>query len=312
MIELVAQIVLYTFLMVSFLLLSTILLQKRVNIRKSLKSGFARDYLFKRYFDYEEAEKQFSNRFFFDAFIEVETQVSIDPVARSLIVSDLMATGFCMKQFKRLHRHGKNKRKIASFYLGALKHEEAYLALQKQLKREKDDSVRFYIFYALREIMDEENLNVMINSLSGSRESYQTWIRAVLNNNFDRVEPYLESYVSNPSIEVKRLMLYLASNQLNPTLKAYAINTFKTPNSEPEIRQRAIEALSLKYPEEMSTMDFCNHEDEMVKRLAIKSSSTIITEEMVDRLLITMDGSHLDDLRIQSLSRIVFESKSLL
>ena len=106
---------------ITIFLLILILLQKRINRKNSMRQGLARDYLFKRYFDNEPIKRPVSAKFFFNAFIDIETQVSIEPVVRKKIIEDISKTRFCKKQYRNLNSLSKYKRKLAVFYLQSLR-----------------------------------------------------------------------------------------------------------------------------------------------------------------------------------------------
>ncbi|TNF08730.1 MAG: hypothetical protein EP317_02445, partial [Bacillota bacterium] len=80
--------IVYGFIGVSILLFIMILFQRYKNLRNEKKQGLARDFLFHKYFDQNDVPMPFTNRFFLDAFIDIETQVDIEPDVRERIIAD--------------------------------------------------------------------------------------------------------------------------------------------------------------------------------------------------------------------------------
>jgi hypothetical protein len=312
MIAEIAWIVFYAFSVAMVYLILAIAIQKYTNKRSSKKHGLARDYIFSKYFDYEEVLKPVTNRFFFDAFIDVETQVLIDPEVRSRIVLDIMETRHCKKQYKRLHARSIIKRKTAAFYLSALEHEDAIKALKHRLMIEKDENVRFYIVYALKNYLDQEIVTAILNSIASSTVLFRKKIYTILSNNFAQVKPYLLQYGDVFTPEIMHFMLYLAKHHTDPLLKDYALNVFQSFPNDFEAQKMALEALVITHPEAIAKDTFFNHPNREIKGFAIKASANIISEEMVDYLLKSMDGSELDRQGVGALSRITYESKNIL
>jgi peptidoglycan-N-acetylglucosamine deacetylase len=294
-----------------FLLLN-IFVQKIVNHRDSLKHGWARDYIFAKYFDYEDIKRPTSNRFFFDAFIEAENQVLIEEDIRKTIIEDIMDSRFCKRQFKKINSRSAIKRKIASFYLSALQHETSIEALKKRIFKEKNESVRFYIIYALKKYLDQDTVKEIIETLETSSSIYRRWVYTLFSNNFNAIKPFLITYSNEFKPEIRDFLLYLAKKHTDDFLKNYALKVFDQNHDNPEVQHSALAALVVTHPEELAKPEFFNHANNQIKKYAIQASSNIISTEMVDFLLNSMDGSDLDKQGINALSRISFESKMIL
>ncbi|MCU0104774.1 glycosyltransferase family 2 protein [Acholeplasma vituli] len=289
-----------------------IMIQKVRYSHLKQKHADARNYLFKKYFDQEDVRLKTSTRFFFDAFIDIETQITIEDSIRSRIILDLEALKFTQKQYKRLNRLSPYKRRVAVAYLQTLRTQKARNALQKRLYIEKDDSVRFYIIYALKEQLNSEDFEFIMKTLSKSKASYPHWIYAILKNQVEVIKPFLDAYEFDNRIPVKQFMLYLANHIYNDRLKNYAIERFMDPSEIGSIRKEALKALANMYPEELVSDIYLEHTDETIRKMAIRACSTVVTYEMVENLLNHMDGSLMDLERANALSRIVFDSKKLL
>ena len=293
-------------------LIAMIILQKIHYIRINKKHVNARDYMFRKYFDLEDITSKTSHRFFFDAYIDIETQITIEETVRKRIIDDLEKLRFTQKQYKKLSSFSSYKRRVAVFYLQTLNTKKSLQALQHRLTVEKNDSVRFYIIYAIKEFLTATDFDYILRTLSTSRESYPHWIYAILKNRYETIKPYLLDYFGDKRKRVKQFLLYLSNHIYDDRLKNYAIDRFMDLNEDKEIRKEAIRALSNMYPEELVADTYLNHTDEQIRKMAIRACSTVVTKEMTLELLSKMDGSLMDIERANALSRIIFDSKKLL
>lgn len=280
--------------------------------RLNQKHANARDYLFRKYFDGEEVSSKTSSKFFFDAYIDIETQITIEEVVRKRIIDDLEQLRFTHKQFRRLNSLSPYKRRVAVFYIQTLNTKKAKTALEKRLKIEKNDSVRFYIIHALRDDLKATDFEFILRTLSTSRESYPHWIYAILKNRYEVIKPFLFEYLNDRRKKVKQFFLYLSNHVYDDRLKQYAIDRFLDMDEDKDIRKEAVRCLSNMYPEELIHETYLNHADEQIRRMAIRACSTVVTMEMAQKLLNQMDGTTMDIERANALSRIVFDSKKLL
>jgi peptidoglycan-N-acetylglucosamine deacetylase len=308
----IAKLIVFSFVGIALILIVLIAIQKVANKRTKFLQGQARDYLFKIYFDHEPVKMPLTNRFFFDAYIDVETQVEIDAFVRDEVVSDIRETRFCKGQIKKLSSRNTYIRRRAIFYVSALKTEESKTLLTNLLKKETNASVRFYIIYALKDVINEDIFELIVESLIHADPSYQRWLHALLNNNYNKISPFVDAYFKDIRLEVRKMLIHLATYNLDPKLKDFAMRLFKESLYEPEIRLAALTAVATTYPQEVANDDFCKNQEDPIKRIAILAASNMVTQEMVDHLLRSIDGTPLDSDRVKALSRIVYDSKTLL
>lgn len=308
----IALYIVYAFLIMSVILVLMIVIQKGINLRRVTLQGYARDYLFKHYFDGEPMRMPFHQKFFFDAYIDIETQVEIEPLVRKQVINDLRQTRFCKKQIRRLKSLSVSKRKIATFYVGALELEETISMLKSRFMKEHNDSVRFFILYQLIHHMDQQIFDKALQSLIGAKPSYMKWVFALMKNHFNQIEIFIDSHLLDKEVEIRLLLVHLSSYHLSKTLKDYAIRQFHESVIDSDVRMSALDALAKMYPNEIVNDDFCKNEDDEVKKVSIRAAANIISEEMVNKMLESMNGSALDKERVNSLSRIVYDSKTLL
>ncbi len=300
------------FALIATLLLIAILIQKAINSRFIRKQGLARDYLFEKYFDQKEIKSKLTDRFFFDAFIDMETQVEIEPEIRKRVIEDLSNDMFTKKQIHNINALSINKRKIAVFYLEMLKTEQAWSVLKKRLPNEKNESVRLYLINALLDVMDKEIFEQSIEMLVGSSETYQRWIQTLFRNHYIKIKSLIPRYFNDKRAEIRKLIIALSSNSRDEQLKAYLLRAFHEFVLSPDIRMLAIKAIAKMYPDEIANDNYCKSESEEIQKVAISAAANIITEEMVDHLIDSMDGTQLDEDRVNSLSKIVYDSSQLL
>ena len=308
----VALYIVYGFGIAIFILYISIFIQRFINLRHQKKQGLARDYLFQKYFDLEDVPMPFSSHYFMDAFIDVETQVNIDQDVRDRVIQDLWITRFMRKQVKNVNSINPIKRKKAVFYLSAISNQEAIHFLRIRLMKEKNESLKFMILYALLTRADQTVFDQLIESIETSTYEYKRWIYAISKNHFKEIKPFLEKYYIDFRPHVIQYLLHLASYTPDFDLKAYARYIFSNENIKKEYQYLAFQAIAKMHPEDVTKPEYCENPDIEIKRIAIQAAGHLPNQKIVDHLLNSVDGSELDDIRVQSLSRITYDSKTML
>ncbi len=304
--------ILYGALAIIAILLIAIIVTKVIHLIHQRQQGEARDYLFKRYFDHEDVKRSFNQRFFFDAYIDIETQVQIEDEIRELVIYDLMQTHFVKKQFHRLKSLSTVKRRLAIFYLSHLHNEKSIKALKNRLAKEKNPTVRFHIITALIEFCDQEVCDIVMESLIGSPKNYQRWVRALIVNHYQKVSPFFKYYFLDSRREIAAVVLELAQTHLEPQFKDYCLRIFREALLPADMQKTAISALTKTNPQELMKPLFFKHEEAWVRQMAIEATVGLGSEIMVSKLLSMLGDEKTDDYVINALSRIVFDSKQLL
>ncbi|MDX9691680.1 MAG: glycosyltransferase [Acholeplasmataceae bacterium] len=304
--------IVYGFIGLSILLFLSIFYQRLRNLSHEKKQGLARDFLFQKYFDLVDVPMPFTSRFFLDAFIDIETQVDIEPDVRRRIISDLWVTKFMNKQKRYIHALSKNKRRIAIFYIQAMNHEEALTLLKNRLYVEKDQTTKFMLIYALKDCLDQVLFNHILDSLEHASKNYKQWIYAISKNHFQKIKPFIGSYITDERSFVMDYLIYLASHSPDIDLKAYVLTLIQNNDLDQTYIRKAFQALAKMHPEEVTKEIYCKNEDIEIKKIAMTAAGNIPQQKMVDHLLSSVDGSSIDEIRIQSLSRIVYDSKAML
>lgn len=294
------------------ILVDMIIIQKWIIQKQHRLQGVVRDYVFAKYFDGLEVKKTFRNRFFFDAFIDIETQVTIDQHVRQAIVHDLMNMPFTKRQFRLLKAWRSVKRRLAIFYVSQLQTDEAIIRLKQCFREEKNESVRFYIAFYLMDHMDQLTFDDMIESLIGSSKHYQRWMRVLLANHYSSIKPFTSMLYLDQRIEVAYLILELANRHLENPLKDYALRIFREAVSVIDLRKKALDVLRKQYPQLLMEDTFLHHEEDWVKRKAIMACGESHEEKMIVRLLDMASDLRFEHEITSALSQIVYDSKDLL
>ena len=293
------------------LLISFIMIQKWTIEKKNGLQGVIRDYVFKRYFDGEETVKRFNNRFFFDVFIDIETQVQIENDIRNKIVDDLIKIPFTKHKIKELNHFNSVKRRVAIFYVAQLKTEESINLLKKRFVIEKNESVKYFLAYHLIHHLDQQTVDKMIQSIINSSEHYQRWMRQLCANHYVLFKPYLNDIFMNQEKEVAYLVLEIASRYLEKNLKECTLRIFNESFLDQDLRIQALRVLTKQYPDLVTDQAFLNHEELWVRKMSILASGETHSEKMINKLLDLGQNIELEEEITQALSNIVFDSKTL-
>ncbi|MDX9691656.1 MAG: glycosyltransferase [Acholeplasmataceae bacterium] len=302
----------YGFGLVVIFLYISIFIQRAINLRNEKKQGIARDYLFQKYFDLEDVEMPFTNRFFLDAFIDIESQVDIEKDVRNRIISDLWSTQFIKKQIKNLKAKRLIKRRIAVFYISSLGHDEAICLLESMLGNEKDETIRFMLLYALKDELNQQIVDYTIASIEHSTAEYKRWVYAISKNYYFKLKPFIQTYFTDVRPFIISFILHLSTHTPDLELKAYAKHIFSSDSTDVNLKRMAFAALAKMHPEEVTKDEYCKNDDEEIKKIAMQAAGNLPNQKIVEHLLSSVDGSSLDAIRVQSLSRIIYDSKNML
>jgi len=289
-----------------------ILYQKKINRSTLRKQGYARDILFKKYFDKEDIKISLSSRFFMDAFIDIESEIEIEPEVKTHVINDLSQTSFIHKQYRKLKSLSSVKRKIAIHYLSALNTEHSIKSVKSRLNDEKNESVRFYIIHNTIRYFNQEDVNQIMDELLICSMNYTQWIHELFKNNYPLLKPYLVPHFSSDRHAIQKFFIYLSRHVADDDLKNHIIQISKNKNYSKELILSAYSALSDKYPYEIATPEFFNMDDPHIQKLVLYAASQIVSIKMLQEILKHVDGSNLDQDRASAISRMIFEDKTFL
>lgn len=295
-------------------LISFIIIQKLMISKKNRLQGEVRDFVFAKYFDLKNIDNHFDAHFFFDVFIDIETQVQIDDDIRKRIVDDLEQTKFVQKKYKQLNSLSAMKRKEAIFYVAQLRTKTSITALKKSLMKEKNETVLFFLSYHFMRFLDQEIVDHMLETLKDSSVNYQKWMKNLFANHYVILKPYLTQLhrYANHQQEISYLMIEIASYHLENDLKDYTLRVFNESLFDEHLRRKALSVLVKQYPHLLVDHHFLYHQELWVRKKAILACGETHTKQMIDILLSLCKDDLLEEEITIAISNIVFGSKDLL
>lgn len=283
------------------------------------KVAHARDYIIKRYMHQEKMKLKVSKRFFFDALIDVDEQIHLDPVVRADIIRDLKDSRFIHKMTKHLHSPIPFKRKMAVFYMSKLRTESAYELMFKQFLKEKNEAVRLRIVYLLRYGMKEVYIKPIIESFVGSSSIYQERLATFLGANYKRIYDVFPHFDQDERFEIKRGLIRIGSFFADGFLLDYMKRMFdKLINQRLRLHEdnellHLILINMLKFtPDDLKKPYYLNHRIDLLTSYAIKAYGVDPDIKDMQVLIDSFDESINDDLRIDTLSHMLFNNPKLI
>jgi len=151
------------------------------------------------------------------------------------------------KSIKRLHSFFKLKRIEGAVILGFISSDRARIALETALKKEKDTTVKLYIANALSDIGNSNSIPVLISTLINMHRWYRSRVNTLIINFGEDFDNYLFEIINRKEVEIKELLIDVASVHFSLQLKDYLIKI---------LEQESVEYSSSKY-EKMNKIDRC-------------------------------------------------------
>jgi len=312
--------VLAFFAFISLIFIILILRQKAIHERKCLKVKQARDYLFKKYIDNEEIEIPITKKFFFDALIEVDEQIHLEPDVRKRIINDFKDTKFIKTQIKKLNSCSKYKRQIAIYYLGRMRTEEIHLLFFERFKIEKNEAIKLSIVAQMRYGLKAEYLPVIVESLVDSTDTYHQRLCTLLGNNYKRIYDSFPLWTKDTRFEIVLGLVRIGSFHADALLINYMQETLDwIIDSEPFednqnnlIKEVILKNLLQHTPEIISDPNYLEHQDLMVQEYALLSLSYKPTIKCFNRILDRFGTNSLDEIIVKTISKIILNDKFFL
>lgn len=303
-----------------FLFIFLILTQKKRHQKKSARVNKARDYLFRKYIDQEDIEMPVSKRFFFDALIDVDEQIHLEPEIRKQIIEDFKDSKFIKKQLKRINAKSIYQRKIAVYYISKLRTKEAYALLYKRFMIEKNEAVCLRIVSHMRYGLEDEYVSSIIESLVGSTDTYHERLCILLGSNYKRIYDIFPTYIKDSRYEIVLGLIRIGSFHADAFLTNYMIeklnwlvDTYPYDSAKNDyLKEQILKNMIHHTPELLSDPTYLEHDDLMIRSFAISSLSYRPSIKCVNRIVDGLNESDLDDIRIKTLSKMVLNDRSLL
>ncbi len=303
--------ILYTFLIASGFLILIIIIQAIHQSGESTRQGAIRDLFFRRYFDGEDVKLPLFIKNFYDVLLDIETQIKLEDEVRSRIIADVEHRPFIKRQFWRLDHPAPSVRMAATVYVAGLRTKKSIKKLLRCFYIEPRGAVRFALAYGLRDSIGEKEIAYLLETLEDESTVYGHWIATLIANRHAAWRDWLVPYLADERIEVARVLLEVASKTNDPRWRPYCLG-FIDASADAELRHQALEALLAFDPEALLDPLHLLSSDEVIRRHAIRAAANRITPTMTAWLIDHLDGSALDDERVKTLARIVYESKPLL
>ncbi len=305
---------------ISLVLVVLILTQKHRHENKENKVRIARDYLFDKYIDGKDVTLTISERFFFDALIDVDEQMHIDNEVRQRIMEDVCSMRFLKKQNKRLHSRISFRRKMAIFYLGRVRKKEAYENLYGRFLKEKNETVKLHIVMQLRYGMEGPWMNAIMESLIGASDIYHERLCTVLGSNYKRLYDYLEDYRADTRYEIVLALVRMGQFHTDSFLHDYMLDTLDdfyfgsryAPARIDKIKRQILNNLKLLTPEVLCDDKYFLHDDLIVREYAMLAIAQVNKKQDLGRLVKAMDKTSLDQTIVIALSKMVYERRERL
>ncbi len=297
-----------------------IMTQKTRHDRKSIKVKKARDYLFKKYIDQEDVDIPVSKRFFFDALIDVDEQIHLEPSVRENIINDFIETKFIKKQFKLINSKSVYKRKIAVYYISKLRTENAYELLFNRFLKEKNEAVKIRIVANMRYGLKDEYLTKIIESLVDSTDAYHERLCVLLGNNYKRLYDAFLAYKDDQRYQIVLGLIRIGAFHSDAFLIDYMQNTLSwvihdhpyDDQTNLYLKEKILQNIFKHTPELLTTSEYLDHDDILIRSYAISSLYYEPCITCINKIIEGYDEGELEDIRVKTLSKIVLNDRSFL
>ena len=314
---------LYLLLSVSFLIIVLIFMQKRRHRRHAQRVAMTRQYIFDKYFDKRDVPFNTTKHYLLSEFINVQEQIRLPQDVYGDFLRDITTLGFIRFFKKRLSSPLTIRRKEAAFYLGYVQTVEVKETLVERLKKETDETVRFYIVNALKNRLDDTTLIPVLESLIGASESYNETITSLLVNQPLSLEHAFDHFRYNYNYAIIRFFMKLAKTTPSPQILAYVTRQFKwteqqretkydpkkdyatTPREAASLHRLAADVLAVSDPEVLDEGHYYFHHDPYIVEQAYKALAHGKRAASLKTIVSHIDGTEYDSERLEALKTMV-------
>lgn len=186
---------------------------------------------------------------FFESYIRLYQQVELSREMRSIAARFFRILQIEARCLREIRSPFAATRARAASYLGYLEMPHALLALEKGIMREKRWHVKIVILEALTRHGIESSLPLLIDSLIGAPEWYQTMARKLLMRWEQLLHKNISRAMQSDRPELMRLVMDFASQFPADDLKEYLFDSLSSPDDL--IATRALEGLAAMCPSEL-------------------------------------------------------------
>jgi len=283
-----------------------VFLNKHAAIEREAEERRARDYLVARYYRDEPGEKEFSASLLADAYRRMLDQVDLPKRAAEKAYRDFSERGAIARWIRMLSSPAAIRRKVAASRLSLFPAAPTKFALVNRLRVEKRSHVKLYLIDALKGQMDQLTLEIIIQSVVGSKRFYQARAVQVIKNYILRSRCRIPDVFNSQVPELKELFVEVAEGVRRPDFEAAlfiekgdierqigggcsdAYRTM-TPPRLARMYRRILAAVAA-HGADLSGDVYLHSDDPEIVRIAVDSLAGTATFAQIERLLLLADG----------------------
>jgi hypothetical protein len=159
---------------------------------------------------------------------ELKQSIRFNRLNEEKIKKSLVQVQLEKKYIRQLRSWFRIKRMEAAVYLGLLGTDNARLALEQALLKERLYPVKLYIANALADIRNEDSIPVLVASLMNAHRWYRERVNMLIADFGKSFNNYLPQIVDNERMEIKELIADFASVYFSEEVKNYLIQLIDT------------------------------------------------------------------------------------
>ena len=310
------------------LVLSILFNQKRVK-RQEARAKLAQDYLIDRFLNNIDRDMPVSWNELLMARVRISEQVYLTEETRQRIYFLFEQAGIISKVLRQLSSISVYKRKRASQILACFDSSEIRKCLINALTREKREHVKIYLLNALKRKIDQHVLKTIIDSIVGSKRYYQLRVIGILQRHLLSVEAHLQNIFRREEMEIKEVFVDLTNIYYREEFKPILIEelaqieqyfagqphrTFSSLKRARVLRlyYQVLRALANVYDTPLTDPRYLGSKDPEIVRIATESFSQVSDIHSVLMLVSYADGTDKDEIRAQSILKMIEADRRLL
>ncbi|MFA5067140.1 MAG: glycosyltransferase [Candidatus Izemoplasmatales bacterium] len=322
-------IVIGIFLGSSLILVGMILLNQYRLRRQDQRQKWADDYLIDRFLHNTFHKRRVSWSELLMALVRISEQVYFSVETKQQIYFMFQEAGTIQKTLRQLRSFSPFIRKRASQILACFDSSEIRKNLTRALKIEKLEHVKLYLLNALKNKIDQHVLKSIIDSIVGSRRYYQSRLIGILERHLLKVEAHLQNIFKRPEMEIKEVFVDLTNiyyrEEFKPILteELAAIERYLAGEFHPtfsslkktrvtRLYYQVLRALANVYDTPLNDPKYLGSSDPEIVKIATDSFSSVSDIQSISMLMTYADGSDRDDIRAQSILRMIEADRRLL
>ena len=170
------------------------------------------------------------------------------------------------------------RRTRAAVELGIIGTEEARIALEKALQRERRFPVKLYMANALTDIGHERSVPFLVDSLLGAHRWYRTKVNMLIAEFGSKLDPYIAPLLPREEEEIRELLIDVASVYISAELKEYLFRLLKECRDE-RLTQKAAEAAAIFYFYDLAGEEYRQHAFPSVRKAAVRALGNVDSKE---------------------------------